>query len=91
MIALVSILLASWEAIALTTHRPTITTLSTRRGTEVLVWGWFLCLGLHFIDERNKSGGPHRKGGRESSERDLGSRKAVGASRDALREQPRSN
>lgn len=54
MIAFVSIVLAAWETIALTTKRPTITTLSTRRGTEVLVWGWFLCLGLHFLDERRK-------------------------------------
>lgn len=53
MIGFVSCALALYEAVAMLTRRaPTITTLSARRGSEVLVWGWFLCLGVHFIDAR---------------------------------------
>jgi hypothetical protein len=53
-IAAASILLASWEAFAITTHRPTITTLSTRRGTEIVVWLWLGALFVHLARERRK-------------------------------------
>lgn len=54
MIALASIALAAWEATALLTKRPTITKLSARPGTRPLVFGWFLCLGIHFVQENRK-------------------------------------
>jgi hypothetical protein len=52
-IALVSCALAAWEAFAIATKRPTVTELSTRGYTQVLVLGWFLCLGIHFIEARS--------------------------------------
>lgn len=52
MVGFISIALAAWEAFAFATKRPTVTVLSTRPVTQVLVWGWFLCLGVHFIDAR---------------------------------------
>lgn len=54
MIAFLSILLAAYEALALVTRRPTLTTLSARPGTRALVWGWFICLGIHFAQESRK-------------------------------------
>ena len=57
MIAAVSCALALYEAVAIRTRRvPTVTEFSARRGTEVLVWGWFLCLGVHFLNERRSHG-----------------------------------
>lgn len=55
MIPLISICLAVYEALALTTGRaPTITTLSARKSTGALVFAWWIALGLHFLDERRK-------------------------------------
>ena len=53
-IALFSLALASWEAFALTTHHPTITVLSTRRGTELVIWLWLGALAVHLAQERRK-------------------------------------
>jgi len=54
MVGIVSCALAVYEAFAFATKRPTVTTLSTRPVSQVLVWGWFLCLGVHFIDARKR-------------------------------------
>ena len=54
MIALISVGLAAYEAFAMTTHRPTITTLSNRRGTEIVVWVWLGALAIHLAQERRK-------------------------------------
>lgn len=56
MIGALSCVLALYEAFAFATKRPTVTTLSTRGYTQVLVYGWFLCLGVHFIDARRSDG-----------------------------------
>lgn len=53
-IALWSIAFAAYEAYALLRGKPTITTLSTKKGWEWLVWGWFWALALHLIRERRK-------------------------------------
>ena len=55
MIAFVSIGLAMYEAYALTHKKHTITQLSTRYPTSILIWGWLLWLAAHFINERRKS------------------------------------
>ena len=54
MIAILSVGLAAYEAFALTTHRPTITTLSTRRGTEIVIWCWLGALAVHLAQERRR-------------------------------------
>ena len=55
MIAWVSIGLAMYEAYSLTHNRATITQLSTRYPTSILIWGWLFWLAAHFISERRKS------------------------------------
>jgi uncharacterized RDD family membrane protein YckC len=53
-IALVSCLLAAYEALAYLTPLPKVTTLSHRRPWAFLVWGWLLWLFIHFILEANR-------------------------------------
>lgn len=55
MIAYISIGLGIYEAYALTHKKATITELSTRWPTSILVWGWLFWLAGHFISERRKS------------------------------------
>lgn len=54
MIAAVSILLASYEAFAMTTHRKTVTDYSHTYPWGFLVYGWLIWLAVHFIREASK-------------------------------------
>ena len=54
MIGPVSILLAAWEAFALSRHKPTITNLSHRWPYSLFIYGWMAWLFVHFIAEGRK-------------------------------------
>ena len=51
MIPFISICLAAYEAFAITTKRPTITTLSRRRPEGILIWAWLAMLAVHFMSD----------------------------------------
>ena len=51
MIALVSCALAAYEAFATLSKRKTVTDYSHAWPWALLVWGWWLWLGLHFAEE----------------------------------------
>lgn len=51
MIPFISVCLAMWEVFALTTKRPTITTLSRRMPEGILVWAWLVMLAAHFASD----------------------------------------
>jgi hypothetical protein len=55
-IAVVSCVLALYEAFALATKRPTVTVLSARWPLGFLVWAWLAWLAVHFIGERRSHG-----------------------------------
>jgi hypothetical protein len=52
MIPFISICLAIFEAQSLLRHKPTVTELSHRWPTSLLVWGWWAALAVHFLRDR---------------------------------------
>ena len=54
MIVFACSLLMVYEWLAKLASKPTVSDLSHRRPWSVLVWGWFIALGVHFVMERRK-------------------------------------
>lgn len=51
MIGIWSVGLAAWEVIAWSTHRPTVSALSSQGviPLRAMIWAWWIALGFHFI------------------------------------------
>lgn len=55
MIALVSCLLAAYEATAVATKRPKVSDLSHTWPYGIFIWFWLCWLAIHFMREARKS------------------------------------